>query len=83
MQCLVRGQQDADHPAQLQLSMLRALNMLLMYVFFPQVSAEAAHLAAEAEEAVTEPIWFFIAPGRKRREIGPSCVRELFDHLTK
>jgi hypothetical protein len=48
-----------------------------------QVSAEAALMAADAEDAVTEPIWFFIAPGRRRREIGPCCVRELFDHLTK
>jgi hypothetical protein len=53
-------------------------------VVFPvQVSAEAAQLAAEAEDAVTEQIWFFIAPGRRRREIGPCCVRELFDLLTK
>jgi hypothetical protein len=48
-----------------------------------QISAEAAAAAAEAEAAVTDSIWFFIPPGKGRKELGPYCVRHLYDLLSR
>jgi hypothetical protein len=48
-----------------------------------QISAEAAAAAAEAEAAVTDKIWFFIPPGKGRKELGPYCVRDLYDLLSR
>jgi hypothetical protein len=48
-----------------------------------QIGAEAAAAAAEAEAAVTDKIWYFIPPGKRRKELGPFCVRELYDFLSR
>jgi hypothetical protein len=48
-----------------------------------QIGAEAAAAAAEAEAAVTDKIWYFIPPGKSRKELGPFCVRDLYDFLSR
>jgi hypothetical protein len=48
-----------------------------------QISESAAAATAAAEEAVTDPIWYFIPPGRCRRELGPFSVRQLYEYLSR